>query len=188
MASTKTPPEKWIEAAFAALAGGGPDAVRVETLAASLGVSKGGFYWHFAHRADLLDRVLDTWEQRGVDAVIATVEATHAEPREKLRELFDLAIGSDTSGEGWQVELAIRTWARHDPAVASRLRRVDERRMDYMRGLFRPISGDDTEAEARCLMAFSLFVGSPLIAVGHPGGRRGDVLRSALERLLEATG
>jgi len=42
-------------AALRALATGGPDAVRVEALAVSLGVSKGGFYWHFTDRQALLD-------------------------------------------------------------------------------------------------------------------------------------
>jgi AcrR family transcriptional regulator len=30
-----------------ALAAGGPDAVRIEPLAQALGVTRGGFYWHF---------------------------------------------------------------------------------------------------------------------------------------------
>ena len=55
MANVRTPREAWIEAALQALATGGPDAIRVEALAASLGVSKGGFYWHFENRQALLD-------------------------------------------------------------------------------------------------------------------------------------
>jgi hypothetical protein len=35
-------PSRWIEAGLTALARGGPDAVRVEALAAELGVAKGG--------------------------------------------------------------------------------------------------------------------------------------------------
>jgi Bacterial regulatory proteins, tetR family len=44
---TRTPRAPWIEEAARALAAGGPDAVRVDLLAKALGVTRGGFYWHF---------------------------------------------------------------------------------------------------------------------------------------------
>jgi hypothetical protein len=40
---TRTPGSEWIRQALRALAGGGPDAVRIEPLAKELGVSRGGF-------------------------------------------------------------------------------------------------------------------------------------------------
>ena len=52
--------------------------MRVEALAARLGVSKGGFYWHFADRRALLDEMLDTWEKAGTDDVIARVDGRRA--------------------------------------------------------------------------------------------------------------
>ena len=60
-ARTRTPRASWIEEGLRALAAGGPDAVRIELLAQALGVSKGGFYWHFDDRSALLDEMLDTW-------------------------------------------------------------------------------------------------------------------------------
>ena len=53
-AITRTPRSRWIEEGLRALAAGGPDAVRVEALAQALGVTKGGFYGHFADRNALL--------------------------------------------------------------------------------------------------------------------------------------
>ena len=55
-AITRTPRSRWIEEGLLALAAGGPDAVRVEALAQALGVTKGGFYGHFADRNALLER------------------------------------------------------------------------------------------------------------------------------------
>ena len=49
--------EPWIAAALECIAEGGIDAVRVEVLARDLGVTKGGFYWHFADREALLAAV-----------------------------------------------------------------------------------------------------------------------------------
>ena len=54
-AITRTPRSRWIEEGLRALAAGGPDAVRVEALAQALGVTKGGFYGHFADRGALLE-------------------------------------------------------------------------------------------------------------------------------------
>ena len=51
MAVARTPRGRWVEEGLRALAAGGPDAVRIEPLAQALGVTKGGFYWHFADRA-----------------------------------------------------------------------------------------------------------------------------------------
>jgi len=78
----------------------------------------------------------------------------------------------------------VRDWARRDPAVAARLAGVDERRMAYLRTLFRKITSDRLEAEARCLMAYSLYIGTHFVAAGHPGQTRDTVMKRALEDLL----
>ena len=183
----KTAPEAWVAAALDALTHGGPEAVRVEALAVSLGVTKGGFYWHFADRGALLDRMLDTWECAVVDDVIADVDAITGDARDRLRQLFQLARDRGGTRRSLATELAIRDWARRDPAVAERLRNVDERRMVYLRKLFRQISVDDDDAEARSFLAFSLFVGDRFIAVGHEHRSRAQVLEHALDRLLSTS-
>lgn len=181
VAKVRTPRTAWVEAALQALATGGPEAIRIEALAAQLGVSKGGFYWHFDDRAALLEELLDIWEQRVVGDVIARVESEPGEPRAKLQHLFELA---STAVGLLPVELALRDWSRRDGDVAARLHRVDNRRMEYLRSLFRPICVDEDDAEARSLLAFSLFIGSSFIAAEHPGRSRSQVLALATDRLL----
>ena len=73
-APTRTPRSSWIDAGLGALAGGGPDAVRIEPLAQALGVSRGGFYWHFEDRRALLEEILGAWERVSVDEVIERVD------------------------------------------------------------------------------------------------------------------
>jgi AcrR family transcriptional regulator len=182
-APTRTPRGSWIDEGLKALARGGPDAVRVEPLAEALGVTKGGFYWHFADRRALLDDMLETWERRVVDEVIEDVEGGGGDARTKLRRLFSLA---SSAGSGLlRTELAVRDWARRDGAVAEHLARVDNRRMDYMRSLFRCFCESEDEVEVRCTLVFSLFVGSHFIAAEHGGRSRRKVLEHALERLLD---
>src|ERR1700704_6550813 len=131
-AITRTPRSRWVEEGLRALAAGGPDAVRVEVLAQALGVTKGGFYGHFADRNALLGEMLDTWERMSIDDVLERVERQGGDVRARLR----LAGALTFSSELLPVDLAIRDWARRDQEVAGRLRRVDSRRMDYLRSLF----------------------------------------------------
>src|SRR6266498_1891960 len=84
-ASTRTPGSSWIEEELRALAAGGPDAVRIELLARALGVTRGGFYWHFDDRRALLEEILDTWERVSVDEVIERVESEGGDARAKLQ-------------------------------------------------------------------------------------------------------
>jgi AcrR family transcriptional regulator len=178
---TRTPRNRWIEEGLRALGDGGPEAVRIEPLAQALGVSKGGFYWHFKDRQSLLEEMLDAWEHAWVDEVIEAVEAEVRDARSKLRRLFALAAAS--GGELLKIELAIRNWARGEEAVAERLRHVDNRRMNYMRSLFGAICEDDDDVEARCLLVFSLFIGSHFVSVDHGGRSRAQVQELALEWL-----
>ncbi len=179
MANVRTPRGAWVDAGLQALAAGGPDAVRIEALAVSLGVSKGGFYWHFADRQALLDEMLDSWEKTVVEDVIARVESQPADSRAKLQHLFELAPTVD-----FPVELAIRDWSRRDRDVAKRMRRIDNRRMDYVRSLFEEFCRDEDEVEARSMLAFSLFVGSYFVAARHAGRTRGQVVQLAIDHLL----
>jgi AcrR family transcriptional regulator len=162
MAPVRTPRPRWIEAGLRALAAGGPDAVRIEPLAKAIGVSKGGFYWHFDDRRALLEAMLDSWERESID------------------ELFGLAGAGDAL---LTTDLAVRDWSRRDPAVAERLRRVDNRRMDYLRSLFGAFCADEADVEVRSMIAFCLWIGNRFMAADHGARSRADVLRLVLTRL-----
>jgi AcrR family transcriptional regulator len=179
-APTRTPRSKWIEEGLRALAGGGPDAVRIEPLAQALGVTRGGFYWHFDDRRALLGEMLDTWERATTDEVIERVESEGGDARAKLRRTFALVSSSD---ELLAIDLAVRDWSRHDQAVAERLRRVDNRRMNYLRSLFGAFCSDPDDVEARCMLSYSLLIGNHFIAAEHGARSRADVLRLAWRRI-----
>jgi AcrR family transcriptional regulator len=181
MPTTRTLRSGWLDEGLRALAAGGPDAVRIELLAKALGVSKGGFYWHFANRDVFLGKLLDMWEQRSLDEVIERVEAEGGDARTKLRRLFALAASANGL---LKVDLAVRAWARSDKAVAKRLRRVDNRRMAYLRSLFGDFCSPEDEVEARCLLVGSLWIGSHFMAADHGAHSREEVLEMALGRLL----
>jgi AcrR family transcriptional regulator len=185
MALTRTPRSSWIEEGLRALAAGGPDAVRIEPLARALGVTKGGFYWHFDGRGALLEEMLDAWERVSVDEVIDRIEGEGGDARAKLRRLSAIASSRHEvlRIDPLTIDLAIRDWARRDQTVARRLRRVDNRRMDYMRSLFGAFCADEDEVEVRCMLNYSLWIGNHFIAADHGGRSRTEVMELAVRRL-----
>ncbi|HEX2070442.1 MAG TPA: helix-turn-helix domain-containing protein [Thermoleophilaceae bacterium] len=187
MATARTPRSRWVDEGLRALAAGGPDAVRVESLARRLGVTKGGFYWHFDDRRALLAELLDAWEQVTVDEVIDRVEADGGDAKRKLRRLSAIALAGDEvlRVDPLQIDLAIRDWARRDSKVADRLRRVDNRRMDYMRSLFGAFCPAEDEVEVRSMLAFSLWIGNHFIAADHGARSRAELMELAFARFLE---
>jgi len=180
MATARTPRHKWVDEGLRALAAGGPDLVRIEPLARALGVSKGGFYGYFDSRPALLDEILDWWERASTDEVIEQVESEGGDARAKARRAGALTFSSELL----PIDLAVRDWARREPAVAERLRRVDNRRMEYLRSLLGALYPDEEDLEARCMLAFSLAIGNHFIVADHGTRSRSDVLELAARRLL----
>lgn len=150
-------------------------------LARTLGVTKGGFYWHFADRQALLEEMLDVWQQAGTEDIIAQVNSEPTDARTKLRRLYELTGAGDRLG----TEVAIRDWSRHAPDVAGRLRHVDNRRMQFLRSLFSEFCADEQDVEARSVLAYSLLIGNYFIAAKHGEWSRPQVLQFAIDRLLD---
>lgn len=188
MAVARTPRHKWIDEGLRALATGGPDAVQIETLAKTLGVSKGGFYGYFAGRHALLEEMLDRWEREITEDVEARVEKEGGDAKARLRHLFAIVDSGDGLGTDITTDLAIRDWARRDPAVATRVRRVDNRHMDYLRSLFRAFCTDEDEVEARCLVTFSLYIADQFMFAEHGGRSRVDIHELTTKWLLHSVG
>ncbi|OBG13145.1 TetR family transcriptional regulator [Mycolicibacterium celeriflavum] len=180
VAQTRTPRAVWIDAGLKALAAGGPDAVRVDLLAKALGVTRGGFYWHFANRQAFLGALLESWERQSTDDVLDRVETEGGDASAKVRKAGLLTF----SKELLPVDLAVRDWARRDRTVARRLRRVDNRRMEYLRALIGTFVDDADDVEARAMLAFSLAIGSRFIAADHGELSRREVVELATQRLL----
>jgi AcrR family transcriptional regulator len=181
MAAARTPRPRWIEEGLRALSAGGPDAVQIESLARALGVTKGGFYGYFDDRRALLEEMLDMWERQSTEDVIERVEREGGGAMARARRAAELTF----SAELLPIDLAVRDWARRDPAVAERLRRVDNVRMEYLRTLLGTVCDDEEELEARCLIAFSVAIADHLIAADHGTRSRADV-REVIRRRLFA--
>jgi AcrR family transcriptional regulator len=155
--------EDWSRAALRAIGTGGLAAVAVEPLAATLGTTKGSFYWHFRSRDALVEAALALWEEEHTDAVIRLVEA-RSDPLDRLRTLLTLVTGS--TGEN-SLELAVLATADH-PLVAPVLARVTARRIDYTTQLFRGLGFPAAQARERGLLAFTAYLGHAQLVHATP--------------------
>ena len=147
--------EDWADAALDAIAEGGVEVVAVERIARALGVTKGSFYWHFANREALLAAALDLWERQQTEDVIARAEMEH-DARRRIHRLFRNANGTKRAG---QLYLAFAA-AANDPLVGPVLKRVNNRRTQFMVDCYLAMGLDYAEARQRAVLAYSVYLGT----------------------------
>ncbi|BAN04264.1 TetR/AcrR family transcriptional regulator [Ilumatobacter coccineus] len=160
--ATRTPPERWIEECLRTVASTGEAGVSVERLAATLGVTKGSFYHHFADRSDLLQRSLEHWQRLATDVVIEELEQVD-DPAERLRAVLAVAFGDDEWGT-IDVMLAVSA----DPTVLAVASAVAERRIAFMADAYRQLGVPDPDAERRAAIAYSTYLGHFHVAAARP--------------------
>ena len=174
----------WVLAAERTLAQQGVDAVRVETLARALGVSKGSFYWHFKDRDALLSAVQEDWEARATSEIIAQVEASAGQPAQRLRILIERVFGATRDHQ--LLETALRAWGTLDHKMGVRVQRVDRRRRHYVAKLLSDAGVDHSEAAHRSRILYATLVGEFLMrGHGSPALTR-EALRSLHALMLHA--
>jgi AcrR family transcriptional regulator len=156
--------DDWADAALAAIGAGGLTAVAVEPIAASLGATKGSFYWHFANRDALVTAALARWEERSTDAVIESLR-DEPDPAQRLRLLVHRVLAH--AGRD-RLEVNLLAAADH-PLVEPVLRRVTQRRMEYVISLFRAVGLPPGEARRRGLLAYTVHIGQAQLVARLPG-------------------
>jgi len=177
-------PADWERAALAAIAAGGIEAVAVEPLARTLGVTKGSFYWHFANRDALLAAALVRWEAEHTEGIIAAL-AKVKDPRQRLVNLLAEAAMSD---EGARFHTALAASADH-PVVAPALARVTARRIGYLEQAFRDLGFSPRRARHRAMLAYASYLGLVQLHRELPaelprGRARREYLRHVIATLL----
>ena len=150
---------QWLRAGLEALRKGGVAAVRVERLAADVGVTKGSFYWHFRDRGALLDALLEFWSREMTDAEFERIHGLRAGLAARL-----LALAEDVLEKGMgRYDPAIRAWGRTDRKVAAAVAQVDRRRVRALTGFFEEGGFGTAQARTRARVFYTFLLGEPQV-------------------------
>lgn len=176
--------EMWIEAGLKEIGRSGVEGVRVEVLAAHLGITKGGFYRRFKDRRALLDALLETWRRGRIAAIEKQTELAGERAGERLKSLIRL-YSERLNPEAMAIELAIRQWARSDAAASAAVESVDAARLSNVAQLYRRLGWSAEEARARAVLLYAFIFGQSLIFLGQSQRKRASMDAACAEILID---
>lgn len=141
---------KWFEAALKTLVEEGFDAVRIERLAAHLGLTRGSFYHHYKDHADLLRALLEHYIETNQQRLVKMLPLLQGTPKDKLWVLWSATADQAFRDYDW----AVRMWGMHDPHVAAVLEQIDAKRMEVLIGFFVEMGFTEDESWIRAALAY----------------------------------
>lgn len=148
---------EWIALARSALIKDGIAGVRVEPLAAKLGVTTGSFYHHFKNRGELLSELISDWELTNTRGMIEAVRDHVDDPYKQMHALNRVWIDEIQFDPAY--DSAMRDWARASAKVEKVVRRVDDERIALLTGIYQSIGYRNPEAMVRARILYFHQVG-----------------------------
>ena len=174
--------DDWLDAAHAAVVEGGFDSLRVLTIAKSLRVTRGSFYWHFTDHAALLAELLTRWRERQLALDRDLQPLSSPDPQRDLEHVLESALAHvGAEFEHLRFELALRGLGRRDPAVARLLAEVDAMRLSLFEHKFERLTGDPKAASGLAVLFYLAIVGC-YQALGRPANP--PQMKDYLQRLI----
>lgn len=149
--------DAWLTAARSALIRVGIGGVEVGKLARKLHATRGGFYWFFSSRKQLLDRVLSDWEETNTAPFRSILVDPGASGSAEFQALIDIWVNERDYSPQW--DAAVREWARISPRVATVVRRVDDVRIGIIQRIFQDMGYEGDEAFVRARTTYFHQVG-----------------------------
>jgi len=172
---------RWISEGFALLAEEGAQGLRIDRVAARLGLSKGSFHHHFAGAPGYKSALLEHFERVSVESLESAIARTDGKNlRVRLAELSRLVSADDAGLYSPRLDVAVRAWASSDTEVAAMQARIDDARLAALQEAWRPFVATDGEAHAAALLPFLIGVGATVVVPPVDP----DDLRAAYELLL----
>lgn len=171
----------WLAAARSALIANGIEAVKVDRLAKTLNVTRGGFYWHFKDRKDLLDALLENWERQTNQMFESVLDQDHSDGAAEFIALVNAWIEEDVYSPAY--DAAVRDWARKSSHVATAVRRVDNHRIEILRRIFTDLGYVGNAAFIRARITYFHQVGYYTLGLGESKENRRKLLPGYVDAL-----
>lgn len=159
-----------MQAARQALIRDGIRGVEIGKLARRLKVTRGGFYWFFESRKQLLDELLVDWERTNSAAFKAVLRDRGRNGAEEFQAVVDVWVNEAGYSPAW--DSAVRDWARLSTHVAKAVRRVDDERIAVLTQIFTDLGFAAEEAFVRARVTYFHQVGYYAMGVQEPRDQR----------------
>ena len=164
----------WLDTARKALVEEGTAGVEINKLAKRLGVSRGGFYWFFKSRKQLLDELLAYWADTSTILFERILQASGHDGMQAYKEITHLWINESEYDPKW--DGAVRDWARTSAAVLKVVRSVDDRRIAYLEQMFLNLGYKGKDAQIRARIMYYHQVGYYALGVRESRKQRLDLM------------
>jgi AcrR family transcriptional regulator len=166
--------QAWLETARQALIEEGTAGVEVNKLAKRLGVSRGGFYWFFESREQLLDELLTYWATTSVTLFERLIQPGKRNGLDEYHALISLWVDEKEYDPRW--DGAVRDWARTSAAVLKSVHAVDVKRIAIIEQMFLHMGFQNTEAHIRARVTYYHQVGYYALGVRESRKQRLELL------------
>jgi AcrR family transcriptional regulator len=147
----------WLDTARQALIEEGTAGIEINKLAKRLCSSRGGFYWFFKDRAQLLDELLAYWERTSTVPFEGILQVPGLSGMERHLAITNLWIDEKDYDPKW--DGAVRDWARTSETVRKVVQAVDQKRIAVLEQIFIEMGDKGTEAHVRARVMYYHQVG-----------------------------
>lgn len=153
---------RWIDEGIRVLSEEGASGVRIDRIAARLGLSKGSFHHHFDGAEGYKRELLAEVERVSLDALDAAIQemGDGASTRDVLSRLTDLIRPDGVLPHGARLDTAVRAWAASDDDARDTQARVDAARLRAIESVWRRASDDEETVRLSALLPYLVVVGA----------------------------
>ena len=149
--------EDWLRLALETLIHDGIDRVKIQIMAKQLNVSRSSFYWFFKSPQDLNDQMLEFWLAKNTGPIIQRALRPAQTITEAILNVFECWANEELFDP--RLDIAVRLWARRDPAVLAVVTGADQQRLDALTGMFTRHGYPPEEALVRARVLYFTQVG-----------------------------
>lgn len=161
--------EAWLQAAVKVLERKGIAAVKADTLARQLKVTRGSFYFHFKSLKDLHDGLADLWRQYNCQPFEALADSPLVG-----EALFGAVIRVmvDEKPFSPSLDLAVRDWGRSSRQLAAEMEATDAFRVSLFIRSFQQMGYNEDESVVRARITYLHQIGYYAVGFTEPVAER----------------
>lgn len=172
--------EDWLDFGLKQLAESGPEALKLNEFCEAAGKTIGSFYHHFADQSEFFGAMMQHWQQKNTQDVIAQTQDIK-EPEDRAKRLEAIVGGLDQ-----EIEVGVRSFSQQNKMAAEIVAEVDEMRIGFLQEIHSDLRWiDDAEARRLAELEYAAFVGFQVLWPKDMAGR-GQELSALLQKMAGA--